>query len=156
MMRSILAFGAGWLTILVAPQATMMLLTLGMFLLGLLIGPERLIADEGTDVMWLWRPMALGLSLVQGLAGGWVAARIGRRRGPAVALAIVVVLTPMVASLRTPAPRRAEPTQVDAPVEGGTMPAGARVMGVALPLLELLGLALGARLALRGARPREA
>lgn len=147
MMRSVLAFCAGWLTMLASGQLTILLLTLGLFLLGpLLGGPDHVITVEHPGVTKLWIPLALGMSLIAGLAGGWVAATIGRRRGPVAALAIVVVLTSVISAVRAPAPSRAEPTQIEAPAAGAA-PTGPLVMSAALPLLVLVGLALGSSFA---------
>lgn len=153
MMRSILGFLAGWVA--------MSLVVMGLFLLGpMALGVERVFEPERYEASTLWVVLAMGIGVLGGFTGGWVGARVGRGRGAVLALATVLV----IASIRSafapvssaePAPRPPGQSVLEAlqgAREHGREPLVTRVTN---PLVGLIGLALGASLALRGSRRRE-
>lgn len=157
MLRSISGFVLGWLV--------MGLLVMASFVVGpLVLGVERVLEPGTYEATTLWVVLAMGIGLVAGAAGGWVAARVGRGTGPVAALALLMVLSTACTELnRSPAPEPAAPVERPAEQDVMELLAGMQEHGreplvtrIGNPLVGLLGLALGAGLALRGARRREA
>jgi hypothetical protein len=153
-MRAIVAVVAGWLTMVIV---VMVLFVLGPLLLGL----ERVFEPGLYRATPLWIACGVAIGLLASALGGWVAARLGRGRGPVLALAVLVVVGTLASELtRKPL---ADPLAVRPP--GQTAGEALRlsrkhsaeplVTRVTNPIVGLLGLWIGASLALRGARRRE-
>jgi hypothetical protein len=152
-IRAIGAAVAGWLTMVFA---VMTLFAIGPLVLGL----ERILEPwlYRATALWIVCGMAIGL-LAAGL-GGWVAARLGRGCAPVFALAVLVVVGTLAGELtREPeaGPPAVRPSgqSVHEALQGSREHAvEPLVTRVANPIVALLGLWLGATLALRGARRR--
>ena len=153
-MRAVAGFLAGWLA--------MGLVVFGLFLVGpLVLGIERVFEPGLYQATPLWIGLAMGIGLLGAMLGGWVAARLGRGRGPAVALAVLVVVSTILSELsrkpETDATAVRPPGQsvLEVLMESREHAFEPLVTRVTNPIVGLLGLWLGASLALRGARRRE-
>jgi hypothetical protein len=146
MLRLILAVIAGYLVMAVLVFATFTGAYLAM-------GTEGAFRPGSFDVSALWIAVSVALSLAAAIAGGWLCAFVGRRRGAAIALAaVVVVLGLAVAALefthsgeRVPAARSGDIGNLEA-----------MQMAHQPPWLTLLNPFLGAAGVLLGARFRKA
>jgi hypothetical protein len=151
-MRATAGVVAGWLT--------MGVLVMAGFAAGpMLLGVERVFEPGTYRAATLWIVLALFIGLLGAAAGGWVAARLGRGRAPVLVLAALMVLLTVSNELRrapaTDAPPVARPPQqsvfeaLQASREHAREPLVTRVTN---PIAGLLGLWIGAGLALRGGR----
>ena len=147
-MRSVLGVVAGWVTLALLVAAGFVL---GPWLLGL----ERVFVPGEYRATPLWVYLAMGIGFVGALAGGYVATRIGRGRGPVAVLLLVVLGSTAVSELTREAPSEAPPARpatestleaLRAAQEHGEEPLLTRITN---PLVGVLGLLLGARLARR-------
>lgn len=156
MKQSLFGFVAGWFT--------MSVLVMGLFVAGpALLGVERVFEPGRWEATPLWIGLAMGIGFVGGAVGAWVGVRVGRGRGPAVAMGLVMLVAGAVALTRpAPAPQGEPPARPEGlsfleAMEGarqhGREPLVTRITN---PLAGILGVALGAALALGGARRRDA
>ncbi|HQF88393.1 MAG TPA: hypothetical protein PLN26_14300 [Acidobacteriota bacterium] len=143
MLRIILAVIAGYLT--------MAVFVFAMFSAAYLaIGTEGAFQTGSFDVSTLWIAVSVVLSVVAAVVGGWVCARIGRRRAAVIALvAVVVVLGLAVAAMefthsgeRVPAARSGKVSNFDA-MQLAQQPTWLTLLN---PLLGAAGVLLGARI----------
>lgn len=152
MRRAVLGAVAGWL----AMSALVMLgFTLGPLLLGL----ERVFEPGTYQATPLWIALAALIGLGGALAGGWIAARIGRSRGPLIALAVLVVVGTVVNEARAvrtrgvePAARPAGQSVLDALSAAREHAREPLITRIGNPIAGLLGLWIGVQLALRRGR----
>lgn len=143
MLRIILAVVAGYLAMAALVFATFSAAYL-------VIGTEGAFQPGSFEVSTLWIVVSVILSVVAALVGGWVCARIGRRRAAAIALAaVVVVLGLAVAAMEfthsgepVPAARSGEIGNLEA-MQSAQQPAWLTLLN---PLLGAAGVLLGARL----------
>lgn len=152
-MRAIGAAFAGWLT--------MAVVVLVLFVLGsLLLGLERVFEPDLYRATPLWIVCGLGIGLLATALGGWVAARLGRGRGPVLALDVLVVVGTLASELSrepqaaAPGPRPPGQTVLEALKASRVHGVEPLVTRVTNPMVGLLGLWIGATLALRGSRRR--
>ena len=143
MLRIILAVIAGYLSMAVLVFATFSAAYL-------IIGTEGSFQPGSFDVSTLWIVVSIILSIVAALVGGWVCARIGRRRAAVIALAVVVVALGLaVAAMEfthggkpVPAARSGEISNFDA-MQMAQQPLWLTLLN---PFLGAAGVLLGARL----------
>ncbi|HNR37930.1 MAG TPA: hypothetical protein PKN61_02730 [Acidobacteriota bacterium] len=143
MLRIVLAVIAGYLAMAVFVFATFSAAYL-------IIGTEGSFRPGSFDVSKLWIVVSIVLSIVAALVGGWVCARIGRRRAAVIALAVVVVALGLaVAAMEfthsgepVPAARSGEISNFDA-MQMAQQPLWLTLLN---PFLGAAGVLLGARL----------
>jgi len=143
MLRVILAVIAGYLAMAVLVFATFSAAYM-------VIGTEGAFQPGSFDVSTLWIVVSVVLSVVATLAGGWVCARIGRRRAAVIALVVVVVALGLaVAAMElahsgepVPAARSGEIGNLEA-MQSARQPAWLTLLN---PILGAAGVLLGARL----------
>lgn len=143
MLRIVLAVIAGYLAMAVFVFATFSAAYL-------IIGTEGSFRPGSFDVSKLWIVVSVVLSVVAALVGGWVCARIGRRRAAVIALAVVVVALGLaVAAMefthsgeRVPASRSGAVSNFDA-MQMAQQPMWLTLLN---PVLGAAGVLLGARL----------
>lgn len=148
-MRAVGGFLAGWL-------AMGLVVIAGFLLLPLLLGIERVFEPGLYQATPLWIALAMPIGLAGGCAGGWLAARIGGR-GPVFALAALMLASTLLVELARepdgpPAVRAADQSTFEALVAAREHAREPLVTRVTNPLVGLLGLGLGASLALRRSR----
>jgi len=151
MKRAILGTVAGWVT--------MALVVMAGFVAGpLALGLDRVLEPGTYRATALWIGLAMGIGLIGGAAGGFVAARVSRGRGAVLALIALVLVGTLASELtREPAPDPPIARPADQPAlealqaaqEHGEEPPITRVTN---PLVGVAGLLLGAALARRGKR----
>lgn len=145
-MRALGGLVAGWLALGVIVIAGF---AAGPALLGL----ERVFEPGSYRATPLWIAVALAIGLVAACAGGWLAARIGRGRGAPLALAVLVLVGAILSELRltpegAPVARPPEQSVLEALAASREHAREPLVTRVTNPLAGLLGVALGAALAL--------
>ena len=146
MGRSIVAVVVSYLVMSVLIIGVFMGLWMGM-------GPDRLLKPGSWQGGMLLTVAAPGITLLAGLFGGWMCAKIGRGRTPAFALAAVVFVLGVVSAAFTlqkpfPADPRPEGMTVTELFEKGREPTW---VAVSNPILGALAVVVGGLL---GARPK--
>jgi hypothetical protein len=141
MVRKIIAIVVGYLVMFVLVFATFT----GAYAV---LGAEGAFKPGSYDVTGTWAGVSVILSFVAAVAGGWVAARIGRGGRAAVLLAVVVVLMGIVFAIpnlnapKTDEVRTADVSNSDAMMKA-RQPAGLTLL---TPVIGALGVLTGARL----------